>query len=379
MSTLSTLFINKILKLTITRFIDAEKINTSNLNSEPMKNDVHNILCCMLMLLLASQAKSQDIHFSQFSEAPLLRNPALAGLFAGDLRLQSVYRTQWQSITVPYQTVSLNGEYKLAVGKSEDFVTIGGQILYDKAGTVSLTATHILPAINYHKSLSQERNMYLSLGFMGGLVQRRLDRSKVTTNSQFDGSNYNENLADGETFNKSSYAYFDGTAGLSFNTQLGDNIDNNMYAGIAYHHFNKASKISFYGSSNLEMIPKWVFSGGVRMSTAENSYITLEGDYSKQGPHKEIIGGLMYTHKLDDTDEPRYLVHGGAFIRWKDAIIPVAKLEIKPLSISVSYDVNTSGLSSASTGRGGFELGISYQKFINKDNSSKEAVRCPRF
>ena len=344
-----------------------------------MKNDVHNLLCCILMLLLSLQTKSQDIHFSQFSETTLLRNPALAGLFAGDLRLQSVYRTQWQSVTVPYQTVSLNGEYKLAVGKSEDFLTIGGQILYDKAGSVALTATHILPAINYHKSLSQERNMYLSLGFMGGFVQRRLDRSKVTTNSQFDGNNYNENLGDGETFNKSSYSYFDGSAGMSFNTQLGDNIDNNMYAGVAYHHFNKASNVSFYGNKNLEMTPKWVFSGGLRMSANENAYVTIEGDYSKQGPHTEMIGGLMYTYRLDDADEPKYLIHGGAFVRWKDAIIPVAKLEIKPLAISVSYDVNTSGLSAASTGRGGFELGISYQKYISKDNSSKEAVRCPRF
>jgi type IX secretion system PorP/SprF family membrane protein len=344
-----------------------------------MKNDVHNILCCIIILLLSLQAHGQDIHFSQFFETPLLRNPALAGLFAGDLRLQSVYRTQWQSVTVPYQTVSLNGEYKLAVGKSQDYLTLGGQILYDKAGDIALTATHILPALNYHKSLSDERNMYLSLGFMGGIVQRRLDRSKLTTNSQFDGTGYNGSLGDGETLNKSSYAYFDGTAGLSFNAQLGDNPDNNMYAGAAYHHFNKPANISFYANNSLEMIPKWVFSGGVRLSTAENSYVTIEGDYSKQGPHTEMIGGLMYTFKLDDADAPRYLLHGGAMIRWKDAIIPVGKIEMKPLSVSVSYDANISSLSAASTGRGGLEVGIAYQKYINKDNSSKEAVRCPRF
>ena len=198
----------------------------------------------MGVLLTASfqQTFSQDIHFSQFNEAPLLRNPALAGLFSGDVRLQSVYRTQWQSITVPYQTTSLNGEYKMPIGKGEDYLTLGGQILYDRAGSIAMTATHILPAINYHKSLSGERSMYLSLGFMGGLVQRRIDRSKVTTNSQFDGSGYNGGLADGETFDRPSYSYFDGTAGMSFNSQIGDNPDNNIFAGIAYHHFNKPSK-----------------------------------------------------------------------------------------------------------------------------------------
>ncbi|MEO6358023.1 MAG: hypothetical protein ABIU77_27540, partial [Ferruginibacter sp.] len=186
-------------------------------------------------------------------------------------------------------------------------------------------------------------------------------------------------LATGETFNSSSYTYFDGIAGMSFNAQLGSNQDNNMYAGIAFHHFNKAAKISFYDNSNLEMKPKWVYSGGIRLSTAEQSYITIEGDYSKQGPYTELITGLMYTYKLDDSDAPKYLIHGGTVIRWNDAIIPVGKIEMKPLAISVSYDANISRLSAATMGRGGFELGISYQKFINKDNSSKEAVRCPRF
>ncbi len=344
-----------------------------------MKNDVHITLCCIFLLLFTMQAKSQDIHFSQYFEAPLLRNPALAGLFAGDVRIQAVYRTQWQSITIPYQTVSLNAEYKLPIGKSEDFITIGGQILYDKAGSIALTATHVLPTLNYHKSLSDVRSMYLSLGFMGGLVQRRLDRSKITTNSQFDGTNYNEGLGNGETFSKSAYSYFDGTAGMSFNTQIGENTDDNMYVGAAYHHFNKAPKISFYGTANLEMVPKWVFSGGVRKSIADDAYVTVEADYSKQGASTEILGSVMYSYKLDDADAPKYLIHGGAVLRWQDALVPVGKLEVKPLSISLSYDVNLSKLASASTGRGGFELGISYQKYLNKDNSSREAIRCPRF
>ena len=344
-----------------------------------MKNSVRNVIYATILLLISIQIKAQDIHFSQFFEAPLLRNPSLAGLFAGDVRMQSVYRTQWQSVTVPYQTVSLNGEYKFSVGQSNDFMTIGGQILYDKAGSIALSATHILPVINYHKSLSDVRNSYLSLGFMGGLVQRKLDRSKVTTNSQFDGNNYNENLADGETFNANSYTYFDGTAGLSFNSQLGDHPDDNMYIGIAYHHFNKAAKNSFYGNNNIKIVPKWVVSGGIRMSTAENSYVTLEADYSNQGPNTELIGGILYSLKLDDIDQPKYLFHGGMIVRWKDAIIPVAKLEIRPITFSLSYDANISKLSSATNGRGGFELGISYQKYINKDNSSKDAVRCPRF
>ena len=161
-----------------------------------MKTTLHNLLCCALMMCAMQSANSQDLHFSQFNEAPLLRNPALAGIFTGDFRLQAVYRTQWQSVTVPYQTTSFNGEYRLPIGKGSDFVTVGGQILYDKAGSIAMTATNILPAVNYHKSLSDDKNMYISMGFMGGLVQRRFDRSKVTTNNQFDGNSYNSSISD---------------------------------------------------------------------------------------------------------------------------------------------------------------------------------------
>ncbi len=244
-----------------------------------LKNFIRHLVCGIIfMSMYTSYCFSQDIHFSQFFEAPLLRNPALAGIFSGDLRIQGVYRTQWNSVTVPYQTGSLNGEYKKPIGKSDDYLTLGGEILYDKAGTVALTATHILPVINYHKSLSSEKNMYLSLGFMGGLVQRKLDRSKITTNSQFNGTDYDPLLSDGETFSNSGYSYLDGSVGLSFNTQIGQTEGDNLCLGAAYHHFNKSAKVTFYGNNKIEMLPKVVFSAGVRMGVTDYSFVTFQGD-----------------------------------------------------------------------------------------------------
>jgi type IX secretion system PorP/SprF family membrane protein len=331
------------------------------------------------IILHTEASRCQDIHFSQFFETPLLRNPAFAGIFSGDLRVQGVYRTQWNTVTVPYQTGSLNGEYKQPIGKSDDFLTLGGEILYDKAGTIALTATHILPVINYHKSLSSEKNMYLSLGFMGGLVQRKFDRSKITTNSQFNGTEYDPTLSDGENFSNTGYSYLDGSVGLSFNSQVGQNEDDNIFLGVAYHHFNKSAKISFYSNDKIEMTPKTVVSAGLRMGVNEYSFVTFHTDYAKQGSSSETVGGMLYSYKLDDVSDPKYLFHAGAFIRWKDALVPVVKMEYKPMTIAVSYDVNVSQLKAASSGQGGFELSISYQAFFDRDNSTKNAVRCTRF
>ena len=32
--------------------------------------------------------------------------------FAGDIRITGAYRNQWQSVTVPYRTFALGGEFK---------------------------------------------------------------------------------------------------------------------------------------------------------------------------------------------------------------------------------------------------------------------------
>jgi len=331
-----------------------------------------------ILIMQSTFAYSQDVHFSQIFETPLLRNPSLAGVFKGDIRFQSVYRTQWNTVTTPYQTTSVSGEFKKQIGNNYDFITIGGQILYDKAGTVALTTTQILPAINYQKSLSEYRNMYLSLGFMGGLIQRKLDRNKMTTNSQYDGTTYNESLSDGETFSSPNYSYFDGSVGMSFNTQLGENEDDNLYIGAAYHHFNKAKKISFYSVTDEEMTPKIVGSVGLRMGMSISSFFTIQADYSAQGKYREIVGGMLYSIKLDNDEDPKYLFHAGAYFRWKDAIIPVAKLEFRPISVAVSYDANISQLKQSSKGQGGFEISLVYQN-AKRNNSSLEAMRCPKF
>lgn len=342
-----------------------------------MKNFVR--LCLTLLACSMIKTYGQDPHFSQFFEAPLVRNPSLAGLFAGDIRFQAVYRNQWQSVTTPYQTGSLNFEYKQPVGHGNDFVTTGFQILYDRAGVTNFTTSNLYPALNYHKSLNDEKSKYLSFGIMGGYVQRRIDRSKITTNNEYDGSGYNPSLGDGETLTKFSYHYWDGSVGLSFNSSIGGSTTDYYFIGAAYHHFNRP-KNSFYRNPPVELNPKLVFSGGVRLSVNEVSYITLQSDVSKQGDYSETIGGITYSRKIgEDYTNPMYTIHFGGYLRWKDAFIPVVQLDYNPFSVAFSYDVNISELKAASQYQGGFEVSFTYAGFLDRNNSTKNAVLCPKF
>jgi type IX secretion system PorP/SprF family membrane protein len=315
-----------------------------------------NLKTILLFLILfpGINGSAQDLHFSQFYESPLLRNPALAGLFEGDIRVQTVYRDQWNSVTSGYRTASLNGEYKIPVGAGNDRVTVGMQLFYDKAGTVAFTKTQILPALNYHKSLNDEKNMYLSLGFMGGWVQHSIDVTKITTNSLYEG------MGIGENFSDPTYSYADGSVGMSFNTSVKNNPENNLYFGVAYHHFNRPNS-SFYKNKKIELNPKWVYSTGLKMDVGEYSTLTVQADHSRQGSFKETVFGALYGFKFGNfPDAPDYAFHLGTFMRWNDALIPVLKLDYYPFSIAFSYDANISKLKPTSHGRGGFEMSLSW-------------------
>lgn len=333
-----------------------------------------------ILMLSLLNAKGQDIHFSQFFEAPLLRNPSLAGIYTGDYRIQGVYRDQWNSITNAYRTGSLNAEYKMPVGVGNDFITTGLQAIFDKAGTVGLTTTHILPALNYHKSLSNDKTMYLSLGFMGGLIRKSIDVTKITTDNQYNGGGYDGSLPTGETFLSPNYTTWDASVGMSFNTTFGVEQKNSLFIGGAYHHLNRP-KNSFYRNRSIELNAKYVASVGVKWSLDDLSAVTLQADHSVQGNYTETIGGALYSYKLatDLDNNPTYTLSGGLFLRWKDALVPVLKIEWGNLSTALSYDVNVSPLKTASMGRGGFEISLCYIGFLQRDNSSEYKMLCPKF
>jgi hypothetical protein len=74
-----------------------------------------------------------------------------------------------------------------------------------------------------------------------------------------------------------------------------------------------------------------------------------------------------------------YTIHAGAFLRWKDAILPVVKMDMQSLSVAISYDVNVSPLKTASMGRGGYELSLTWTGFVNRERDNTYGTLCPRF
>lgn len=335
-------------------------------------------LTIILVLLTGTRLHAQDIHFSQFYEAPLLRNPALAGLFTGDYRIQTINRQQWSGFSRGFRTNSLSGEYKMPIGKSNDFITAGLQLFADDAGTVRLLNAQMHPTVNYHKSLSNDRPMYLSLGITGGIIRKTISLNRITTDNQWVGG-FDPSRPIGEEALVPQFFAIDAGVGLSYNSNFGNREKNMFFIGAALHHLNKPRN-TFYAANNMELPRKTVASVGIRFGVDEYTSFVIQADHISQGGAQEIMGGALYSYALGDSpDNPEYIVSGGVFVRWKDAIVPVIKMQRRQLSLGLSYDVNISPLRATSRGRGGFELSLSYIGFVKKMSSSQEKVICPKF
>src|SRR6202051_3032299 len=88
--------------------------------------------------------KAQDLHFSQWFNAPLLTNPANTGFIPdADYRLGANYRNQWSSIMAePYKNMSIWGDAQVFSNRFENgWLELGGVLLRDEAGSGTLTST----------------------------------------------------------------------------------------------------------------------------------------------------------------------------------------------------------------------------------------------
>ncbi|MEO8413274.1 MAG: PorP/SprF family type IX secretion system membrane protein [Ginsengibacter sp.] len=322
----------------------------------------------------------QDIGFSQFYDQPLLRNPALAGIFTGDMRFTASYRNQWESVTVPYRTFGLSSEVKLPVHFiNDDNLTFGLQMLRDIAGTSEFSTTQMLPAINL--SIPVGANSFYSLAVMAGPVQQRFDQTKLVFNDQFvAGSNGNFSIlpSSRQVFSKTDVNYVDLSFGLSLNGTIGNDID--YYVGGGVFHALEPN-VAFFDAKEVKLNRKFTTNFGMYIPLNEDDNFIIYGDYFRQAKVNTFQCGFMYSRVLSfsDNDKVQTAITGGILYRMDDAIIPVIELHISKFTIGTSYDVNISKLAVASQYRGGVELTLSYTDLFGRNKTGDRQWRCPKF
>ncbi len=335
-----------------------------------------------ILVGVSLNSSAQDIHYSQFYENALLRNPALTGIFTGDYKIGFDYRQQWQSVSAhPYNTVMLSGETRILVNREiSDYISFGLAANFDKAGSISMGTTQVYPAISYNKAIEDVYHSYLSVGLTGGYSTTAVNQSLITTSNQYVNGVFDPHNSTGENATFKRFGHYDMGAGVSLNSSLDMNGTFNYYLGASAYHLNTPTQ-EFTGTGDpVSRNIKWQFNAGFHSSFSEQFGVTVHGNYSYEQPSTEVIVGGFFTWRSVPVGLPSvFALNFGAFYRSKDAFIPMIRVDYKDVSVGFSHDATNSALAANVPGTNATEITI-YVKgnYLHRKNP-RDPMFCPRF
>ena len=310
--------------------------------------------------------QAQNVHLSQFYQAPLLINPALTAVFNGDHRAIVNYKQQWASVSEPFTTYAFSYDMSLLKKKGKNKYLGAGLYAYrDVAGDTKYATTSVNLSISSIINLGGGHD--LSVGIQGGFSQKSIDESTFEWGSQFDGSTYNSSIASGESAVFEPYAFGDFSTGLAWSfakesSTLSSDDDFHASAGIAVYHVN-APKLQF---DEQVLYRELVIHGGTYMGI-KNTPLAFVPNFVmlRQGPSTEVNLGALIRYSI--REESKYTgilketaIYFGAYSRLGDAIIPTILMEVSSFSVGISYDIINSDLKEAAGGKGGIEISLSF-------------------
>lgn len=342
--------------------------------------------------------QAQDPRYTQYYQAPLRLNPAMAGVFDGLWRVGANFRTQWGAImNQPYMTYALGAEYRIPVFKS-DFIGVGFSALTDIAGGGVYNVTDINIGATYIKKITGSKvrsyrpglTSYLVAGFQLGIGQRSVKWVNLTYSTQYvvDNNTYNQDIYSGENSGamRMTKIYPDLSAGLLWYGIFGER--RSIYAGLGLFHLNRP-EISLFdrttSSSDVERLYIRVTGhiGGEVLLGKRSSLSLLPGFVGMfQGPAMELNMGLGVKYQA-----PKYDDFALKFSVWTrlsnklfadidaDALMLIVGIDWLSFQFGISYDINVSSLSAATLGQGALELSVIYTHLGNH----KRQQQCPAF
>jgi type IX secretion system PorP/SprF family membrane protein len=205
---------------------------------------------------------SQDIHFSQTAQTPLLVNPAITGLYEGWERVIVNHRSQWLASNTQFQTTAIAADLNFFKTRQNDKAHLGlGVILWnDITGDANygskqahLSLSGILPMGSGH---------IMSAGLQGGIGNRSGNMSALVFENQWDGEIFNPELNSNEAATLNSNQYFYVSAGINYqfdggNSTFARNEDIKIQIGASVYHVNQPA-VRYNGIENDMIYRKYV-------------------------------------------------------------------------------------------------------------------------
>ncbi len=300
---------------------------------------------------------AQDIHYTQFTNASQLYNPALTGQYEQTVKASILHKRQWRSIGKGYQTNGFDGQYKILTMYSRNYFGTGIMLFQDKAGIAEMKTFLVKASAAYHVVISN--NDLFSAGVQVGYVQRSLNADGLAWDAQYNGYSYDSSLDNKESFVNQSK----GNADLGIGINWRHSGDFGFVTGYGIRHTRQEISFLARSSEKYAMRHAWNIALAQRVGKMD---VKADALIQRQAGAMEIIigGSLDYRLGMDS----RYtnvrtssVIRGGMYYRLKDAIHPFIGFQYKRTAmISLGYDFRLNKIAYTSGITGGPELSISY-------------------
>ena len=343
-----------------------------------MKKNEFILLLMVFGMCISHGTFSQDLHFSQFFNSPLLTNPANTGFIPeGDYRLGVNYRNQWSSVmAVPYKTMSAFGDMELM--KNSDYtgwMGVGGVILHDVAGSGELTTTRVYGSVAYHQMINS--GSLLSLGFNAGWSNKMINVSNLKFPDQYDGQFFDSHIPTSVILANTNISYLDIQAGMNYAYFPTDKIYLN--AGFSAQHLNHPRESFFNPQPGIDNRIPVRYIGFLNASLKLNDQVIINPNayFTTQAKASEFMLGMNAHYNL--TGDGDNVLIGGLYFRTGDAFIPLIGLGYKDLTFTFTYDATVSTLKNYDNTRGAFEFSLIKQGLFNQYLGDRHQTMCPSF
>ena len=326
-----------------------------------------------ILLLMTSSfvSKAQDIHFSQFLLSPFNLNPSLAGEFDGDYRLIGNYRNQWNSISVPYQTVGLSGDASNLAGI--DNLGAGLSIFNDRAGDSEYNTLVVQVVGSYAYPITKDSSHKIHFGLQPSFVRQSLDIGKLYFDNQYNDQTgqFDPTLPNREASGVTSINWVTIAAGLRWSYEF--DRRNRMDVGVAAYNLTGPPN-TFVSNEDGALQRRYNIHGNVQFKLIEKMDLIPGFLYSTQGKSKNFVTGLSGRYMYNGFTA----FHAGLWYRNKDSGFISVGMTYQTLYLGMSYDITTSSLIDATGGKGAFELALVYvfRKFKPRDG---KYMSCPNY
>tara|TARA_B100001287_G_scaffold169919_1_gene142954 strand:- start:10894 stop:11817 length:924 start_codon:yes stop_codon:yes gene_type:complete len=299
-----------------------------------------------ILFCLFNTAIAQDFNYSQLSKSQALVNPALINRSVNDYEIQIHRRSQWYTVTRPFNTIVFSYTQKQALKNT----SLSLNIINDIAGDSRFSTDGLYLAFANNIKINEDN---LSLGIQGSMFQKSLKYDELF-------------FLEEESFYNNTISFFDMNIGAAFMT-------NSFIASASIYHLNKPNQ-GFSSMSQEKLQHKHV----IYFSYIEpyNSKLILYPElyYFQQQENRSFVLGTNISYKINNTD-----LKLGIYNRYRDAFFVNLGIIKDNLELLLSYDVNTSSLYAASNSVGAFEFSITYGWNKKKLLDPKKNVVCPKY